>query len=213
MRFKNDVENGVITFRGVIGTDEETMISSDMLAEALSDHDGPVTINLNSPGGVVTESISAYNAIKAFPHKVHVHIDALCASGATLIACAADTVSMFKNAKYMIHRAWTVAVGNCRDFKHTADLMEMMDRDLAEVYSEKTGMDQAELLEAMTNETWYDAPQALEAGFVDSVTDPGADTAGHQAKQATPVATFGMNPALAALARMSIQRARRHLGG
>ena len=60
-------------------------------------------------------------------------------------------------------------LSECKDFRSTADVMELMDKDIAAAYSERTGKDEAELLAMMDAETWMDADEALAQGFVDYV--------------------------------------------
>lgn len=171
MKFENNVENGTITFRGGVG-DFEGSISADAFRDALNAHSGDVTIHLDSAGGSVTDGLSIHNAILAYEGTVNVHIDTLCASIATVIACAASgKVSMNSNGKYMIHRAWTAAMGNCRDFRSMADIMEMMDKDIAETYASRAGGDLEGWLALMDKETWFDAEKALEAGLIDEIVD------------------------------------------
>ena len=50
-----------------------------------------------------------------------------------------------------------------------ADLMELMDGDIADVYAYRTGKDKDELLAMMDKETWLSAEDAAEIGFVDEV--------------------------------------------
>ncbi len=69
-----------------------------------------VTLRLNSPGGSVFDGIAIYNLLKAHPAKVHVVVDGLAASIASLIAMAADEVSMAKNSMMMVHLPWTIAM-------------------------------------------------------------------------------------------------------
>jgi ATP-dependent Clp protease protease subunit len=173
MIFETNPEAGKITMRGGIG-DYENHISADDFIAALSEHKGDVEISLDSPGGSVTDGLSIYNAIKNHDGNVTVHIDTLAASIATVIACAADKVKMNSNGKFMIHRAWTVAMGNCKDFRSMADLMEMMDGDIADVYSERTGMKREALLTLMDKETWMSSSDALDLGFIDEVVEVGS---------------------------------------
>ena len=135
MKFDNNVDKGTITFRGGVG-EFEGYISADMFIDALEQHSGDVTIHLDSAGGSVTDGLSIYNAIRGYEGGVvNIHIDAMCASIATVIACAATgKITMNSNGKYMIHRAWTAAMGNCRDFRSMADIMELMDQDIADTY-------------------------------------------------------------------------------
>ena len=156
--------------RGGIG-DFDGHISANDFIDALNQHEGDVTIHLDSPGGSVTDGLAIYNAIVNYAGVTTVHIDTLCASIATVVACAADKVVINSNGKYMIHRAWTVAMGNCSDFRSMAEIMEMMDMDIAETYAMKAGGSVEDWLNKMDKETWYDAESALEAGLVDEIID------------------------------------------
>jgi len=171
MRLESNPEAGTITFRGFVG-DYDNGISADDFRDVLTEHSGKdVTIHLNSEGGSVTDGLSIYNAISQHEGEVTVHVDALAASIATVICCAADKVVMNSNAKYMVHRCWTAAMGNCKDFRQIADTMEMLDGDIAAVYAERTGMKPQALLTMMDAETWLTAEEAVALGFVDEVHD------------------------------------------
>ncbi len=131
MRLESDPNKGTITARGMIG-DYDNAISADDFRDCLNEHAGKdVTIHLNSEGGSVTDGLSIFNAISEHEGTVTVHVDALAASIATVICCAADKVIMNSNAKFMVHRCWTAAMGNCKDFRKMADPMEMLDGDIA----------------------------------------------------------------------------------
>lgn len=170
MKFETDPAAGVMTFRGGVG-DFDGYISADDFLTALEGHTGDLTIHLDSAGGSVTDGISIYNAILQYDGDVTVHIDSQCCSIATVIACGAKHVKINSNGKYMIHRAWTAAMGNCRDFRSMADIMEMMDKDIALTYQAKAGGDVDEWLALMDAETWFDAQKALEIGLVDEIVD------------------------------------------
>jgi ATP-dependent protease ClpP protease subunit len=170
MIFESNPEAKKITMRGGIG-DFENHISADDFIAVLAEHSGDIEIELDSPGGSVTDGLAIYNAISNYDGKVTVHIDTLAASIATVVACAADYVKMNSNGKYFIHRAWTVAMGNCKEFRSMADLMEMMDGDIADVYGYRTGIPKDELLDMMDKETWLSAQDAAEKGFVDEVIE------------------------------------------
>ena len=169
MKLESNPKAGTLTVRGMIG-DYDDAISADDFRTLLAEHAGQdVTIHLNSEGGSVTDGLSIFNAISQHDGEVTVHVDALAASIATVICCAADSVVMNSNAKYMIHRCWTAAMGNCKDFRKMADTMEMLDGDIASVYSDRTGQDNETLLAMMDDETWLSAEDAMAHGFIDSV--------------------------------------------
>lgn len=205
MKFETNPTAGTITMRGGIG-DFENHISADDFLSALSEHAGEdVTILLDSEGGSVTDGLSIYNAIMQYSGNVTVHIDAICASIATVIACAADKVVMNSNAKFMIHRAWTVAMGNSVEFRSMAEILELMDADIASAYGDKTDLPDDELLAMMEAETWMSAEKALELGFVDEINEISRKMK-EQEKKAEVISPF-----YAAVAEASARRIRMRL--
>lgn len=166
---KTNPEDNSIELRGPIG-DFDGGISYQELRDALDQCNGDITIKLDSPGGSVTEGLAMYNALMEHDGKVTVHIDVLAASIASVIMCAADSILINSNAKVMVHRCWTVAAGNCTEFRSMADIMEMLDDDIAFIYSERCDkLNKKEWLDVMTKETWFTADDAVELGICDAV--------------------------------------------
>ncbi len=208
MRLETDPANKTIQMRGPIG-DFEGGISADDFRDVLKDHDGSdVTIHLDSQGGVVSEGLAMYNAIMQHEGNVTIHIDTIAASIATVICAAADNVIINSNAKFMVHRCWTQAMGNCKDFRSTADIMEMMDKDIAATYVERTGKDEAEVIAMMDAETWMSADDALAHGFVDSVhkveRKPKAEAEAQQILAISPLAVIAKAKATARRMKMNL---------
>ena len=128
-----------------------------------------LNVYINSPGGAIFEAFAIYNQLVRFgqTHKINVWIDGLAASSASLIALAGHKIHMPKNAYFMIHRAWTIALGNSKDFLKTAEELEQLDTTIAEIYQNKTNLPLDEIIEYMDEETWFDGKQAYELGFID----------------------------------------------
>jgi len=91
-------------------------------------------VNINSPGGSVFEGIAIYNLLASHSGSVVVNILGVAASAASIIAMAADTINMHTSSQLMIHRAWTVAVGNSEELLETASFLDRIDSSLADVY-------------------------------------------------------------------------------
>ncbi|MGI9460325.1 MAG: head maturation protease, ClpP-related [Pirellulales bacterium] len=209
MRLETDPQNKTIQMRGPIG-DFEGGISADDFRDCLKEHEGSdVTIHLDSEGGVVSEGLAMYNAIMQHDGEVTIHIDTIAASIATVIACAASKVVINSNAKFMVHRCWTMAMGNCKDFRSTADIMEMMDKDIAATYVERTGKDEADVIAMMDAETWMDAEEALAQGFVHEVNKierkPRATSSLPEVKAYSPFAVSAKARATARRMKMNLK--------
>lgn len=155
-----------------IGDFEGGVSSSDFLL-ALKEHEGndSLTIELNSPGGSVTDGIAIYSALMRFDGEVTIVVDTLAASIASVILCAADKVIVRSNAKVMIHCCWCVSAGNATEFRSTAEVMELLDKDIAAAYSQRTGMSSETAHEYMLAETWFTAEEAVALGFADEIEE------------------------------------------
>jgi len=131
-----------------------------------------LTLRINSPGGSVFDGIAIYNALKRHPAKITVTVDGLAASIASVILCAGDEVVMPRNALIMIHDPSAVVMGSARDMRSMAEALDKMRDGLVSAYHDKTGRDQPDITDWMAQETWFDADEALEAGFADRIEDP-----------------------------------------
>lgn len=130
-----------------------------------------ITVRLNSPGGDVFDGIAIYNVLKQNPARVVVNIDGLAASIASIIAMAGDEINMAGNATMMIHRAWGLSMGNAEEMTAMAATLAKLDNTLAATYNKRTGIDMDQVNELMQAETWMNSQEALEYGFVDTVTE------------------------------------------
>ena len=128
-----------------------------------------IELHINSPGGDVFEARAITTAISRLDAKITAHIDGVCASAATYIALACDSVEMAEGGFFMIHNAWTLALGNADELRQTANLLEKVDATILADYQRKTGLNESELRELMHNETWFTAEEAKERGFVDEI--------------------------------------------
>lgn len=129
-----------------------------------------VTLRVNCPGGDVFDGRAMAAAI-AQHGDVHAVIEGLAASAATFITAACASVTIAKGSFYMIHNAWTMAYGNKDDLIETASLLGKIDESIVADYERKTGKSNEEIVAWMNAETWFSAEEAVEHGFVDSITD------------------------------------------
>ena len=147
-------------------------ISAKEVTEYLADLDVEnIDVYINSNGGVVDTAIAINNALRRHKAKVTVNIDGIAASAATLITCAGDIVRMPKNALFMIHNPSTIAMGDSEKMRKQADVLEKYKNSIMETYLQKVNIDKEKLSELMDNETWLNAEEALEYGFIDEITE------------------------------------------
>jgi ATP-dependent Clp endopeptidase proteolytic subunit ClpP len=129
-----------------------------------------IDLHINSPGGLVFDGISIYNLLKNHPANVTTYIDGLAASIASVIALAGDKVIMAENALMMIHKASGMVMGTSDDMRDFAEKLDKVNGSIATTYMSKTKKDEKEVNDLMAAETWMNADEALEMGFVDEVS-------------------------------------------
>ena len=136
---------------------------------------------VNSPGGDVFAGQAIYSQLKRHKATVNVHIDGLAASIASVIAMAGDTIHMPSNAMMMIHNAWSIAMGNAKDFRKTADDLDKIGLSIQETYLAKaTGLEKDKLVELLDAETWLTAQECMDLGLCDVVEEEKAIAASVQ---------------------------------
>lgn len=156
---------------------EDEVSALDVIRELSGLNNADVTVRINSPGGVVTEGIAIYNALRAYGGKVTCQVDGLAASAASEILMASNRrIAAGPGAFVMIHNAWGLAIGGSDDIRSYADVLDKMDAQLVETYVRASGMSEADVRSAMAAETWYTAAEALEAGLLTEVLDAEAET-------------------------------------
>jgi ATP-dependent Clp endopeptidase proteolytic subunit ClpP len=136
-----------------------------------------IDLFINSPGGVVFEAITIFNALKQHKAPVNVTIMGLAASGGSIIAMAGDTVKMAKGSFIMIHRGSGLTLGNASDHLDMAGKLEKIDQQLAGIYADRTGKSIDAITAWMDSETWFNADEAVDKGFADETTETEVKTA------------------------------------
>lgn len=138
-----------------------------------------ITLRINSPGGDIFAAQAIYNVLKAYPGKVTAHIDGICASAATVVACGAGKVVMPKNALYMIHNpmACVFDMLDAEALSKMADTLAKVKETVVNVYKDRVGdkMGADEIIRLMNEETWMSAEEALDKGLIDEIDDYAID--------------------------------------
>lgn len=130
-----------------------------------------ICLRINSPGGDVFEARTMMAAIAEHPAEFSARIDGLCASAATALTLPCKTVDIVDGGFYMIHQAWTFAMGDADDMRAAAELLDKVDAVLVAGYVAKCGKPADEIKALMEEETWFDAQEAVAAGFCNSVIE------------------------------------------
>ena len=126
-------------------------------------------LRVNSPGGDGLSGRAIQVALSEHPARVVAHIDGLAASAATFAVMAANEVHMAPGAFYMIHRCWSFVLGNADDLRSQARILASLDNQMQKDYARASGQSEIDIHQMMEDETWMDAEQAKNLGFIDHI--------------------------------------------
>jgi ATP-dependent Clp endopeptidase proteolytic subunit ClpP len=137
---------------------------SDVLNEI---GNGPLLVEINSPGGNVWDGLSIYNQLRGRKAPVTTRVVGIAASIASIIALAGDRVEMADAALMMIHDPSGMASGTSEDMRKMAEALDQHAQVLVGVYAKKTGRSPESIRAAMKSETWFTTAEAVAFGLVD----------------------------------------------
>jgi ATP-dependent protease ClpP protease subunit len=152
----------------------DTLSAKDFAAQ-VAGVKGGLEVHINSGGGEVFDGIAIGNAIRAHKGPVTTVVDGLAASIASVIAQAGQERVMQAGSMLMIHDASTFEYGNADELAKTAQTLDQVSGNLADIYAERCGGTAAQWRDAMKAETWYTADEAVAAGLADRVGDDQAE--------------------------------------
>ena len=132
-----------------------------------------ITVRINSYGGSVSDGLAIFNALRNHKAAINVRVDGVAVSIASLIAMAGDTVEMAENALFMVHAPWGGAVGNSKELREYADVLDTYAMAMASSYVRKSGQDHDTIMALLTDgaDHWYTAAEANDFGFVDNIIE------------------------------------------
>lgn len=166
-------ENEIVLYGNVGGSfwwDEDGFTAGDVRT-MLEGRSGDLTVRINSGGGIASEGQAIYTMLRDYAAergKVHVVVDAVAMSAASLIAMAGDTRTLRLGAYLLIHdpaSMWTEGRGTEADHRKLADQLRIISDAYAEVYAERAGITRAEARKIMREETVMDGDAAVLMGF------------------------------------------------
>ena len=156
-------EQKLFIYGDIVGADWQKWSKADTCPQDVLDLFGgfdktkPVDICINSGGGDVFGALAICSVIGRHLGETRAHIDGIAASAASVIACACDTVDMPEYAQMMIHRPWTMAMGNADDLLKACDMLDAAEESIISIYRGKLadGKTDEDLRAALAAETWY----------------------------------------------------------
>lgn len=130
-----------------------------------------IDLRINSEGGSVFDGKAMYSLLNEHKAKIIVHVDGLAASAASFVAMAGDEIEIAEGGFVMIHNAYMFAIGDAREMRRAADMLDTVNNTIIDVYVARTKGDRKAIAKMMDDETWLTGAEAVKNGFADRMVE------------------------------------------
>lgn len=165
------LERRVVVLGNEVTDESADRVVSQLLMLSAFDPDADISLHINSPGGSVMAGLGVYDIIQLIPNDVRTVAVGLAASMAQVVLCAGTPGKRYAlaNAHVLMHEGSAGLGGAAADVEiQAAHLVATLDR-MRSIVSLHTGQPIERVGVDMGRDRWFDAPAALEYGFVDHI--------------------------------------------
>ena len=169
------LKDRVVMLNGPVEDFMANIVVCQLLFLESEDSDKPISLFINSPGGVVTAGMSIYDTMQFIKPEVSTYVmGQACSMGSLLAQSGAPGKRyMLPNARHMIHQPSGGARGQATDMQIQVEEILKMKKELTGIYEKHNNKGKTfEQLEAdMERDKFMSAKEALEYGLIDKIVD------------------------------------------
>ena len=131
----------------------------------------PISLYINSPGGLCDGGFAIYDTIKFIKSPVMTICTGMCASMAAVLlaAGARGGRAALPHSRIMIHQPMGGAYGQASDIQIAAREIEKCKKDLEDCLCADTGQSHKKVHADMDRDCWMSAEEALKYGIIDKI--------------------------------------------
>ena len=165
------LENRIIFLSGPILERSASVAIMRLLYLESIKKDQEISLYINSPGGLVDQTLAVYDTIKFLTCEVATYCIGQAASGAAVVLMSGAKGKRFilPHAKIMLHQPYGGISGQAEDIRIQAEEVLRDKRRLNEIVAECTGQDYDKVCEYTERDRYLNAEEAKEFGIVDEV--------------------------------------------
>ncbi|CAM0945124.1 unnamed protein product [Alopecurus aequalis] len=171
--FSRLLKERIICMNGPIGDETASLVVAQLLFLESENPLKPISLYINSPGGVVTAGLAIYDTMQYIRCPVNtICIGQAASMGSLLLAAGAPGERRaLPNARIMIHQPSGGAQGQATDIAIQAkEILKLRDR-LNKIYLKHTGQKIEKIETCMERDLFMDPEEALEWGLIDEVIE------------------------------------------
>ena len=165
------LENRVVFLIGEINHVSASRVIMQMLYLQSVKRDQDINFYINSPGGVVDDTLAIYDIMRFLTCDIATYCLGRAESGGAVVLMAGKKGKRFilPNAKVMIHQPFGGVYGQTADIEIQAEEILKTKDTLIKVMAKCTGQPEEKVREDSERDRFFDAPGAVKYGIVDEV--------------------------------------------
>jgi ATP-dependent Clp protease protease subunit len=165
------LENRIVFLIGDINHASAARVMMQMLYLENQKRGQEINFYINSPGGVVDDTLALYDTMRFLSSPVSTYCIGRAYSGAAVLLAAGTKGKRFilPHAKVMIHQPYGGVTGQAADIKIQAEQIIKMKKTLNEILAECTGQPYDTVAKDGERDKFFSAEEAAEYGLVDEV--------------------------------------------
>jgi ATP-dependent Clp protease protease subunit len=181
------LENRVLFLVGEINHVSASRIMMQMLYLQSVKRDQDINLYINSPGGVVDDTLAIYDIMKFLNCDVATYCIGRAESGGAIVFMAGKKGKRFilPNAKVMIHQPFGGVYGQAADIQIQADEILKTKETLINIMAKCTGQPIERIRDDSERDRFFDAQQAVKYGICDEVLGEDSPAAAANASGST----------------------------
>lgn len=165
------LENRIIFLAGPINERSASVVIMRMLYLQSIKRDQPINLYINSPGGLVDQTLAVYDTMQFLGCDVATYCIGQASSGAAIVLAAGTKGQRYAlpHSKIMLHQPYSGISGQAEDIRIQAEEILKDKKLLNELLAKHTGQPADKIAKEIERDRFMDAAQALEYGLVDEI--------------------------------------------
>ena len=169
--FSRLLRERIVFVTGQVEDNMASLIVAQLLFLESENPSKPISMYINSPGGVVTAGMAIHDTMQYIKPRVStVCVGQAASMGSFLLAAGEPGMRIaLPNARIMVHQPSGGARGMASDIEIQAREILRIRQRMNDLYVKYTGQSLTEIERAMDRDTFLDAVEAMKFGIVDKV--------------------------------------------
>lgn len=165
------LDNRIIFLAGPISERSASVVVMRLLYLQSVKRDQPINLYINSPGGLVDQTLAIYDTMQFLGCDVATYCIGQASSGAAIILAAGTKGQRYAlaNSKIMLHQPYGGITGQAEDIRIQAEEVLKDKKLLNEILARHSGRSPEVIAQEIERDRYMSASEALEYGLVDEI--------------------------------------------